>query len=213
MNTYSFSELIKKVWKSLAVIVIFALIGGFGMGILAKKHQTTTYTAETSVIISHNLEENRHIRDAQDDMVNADMNMMPTYESIAKNMATANEAHKLLSKKLKKSYSVSDIDNAVTAQIKPQSLVMNIRAESKSSNDSIAIANVSAKALKEELPKLQSGVGHIRIVNRASKNTVSSKTSPSIKKHAVVGMVLGGLVGLIISFVVVSYKEFIAKRK
>lgn len=136
MNTYSFSELVKKVWKSLVVIIIFALIGGIGMGILAKKHQTTTYTAETSVIISHNLEENRHIKDAQDSMVNADMNMMPTYESIAKNTATADEAHKLLPKKIKKNYSVSDVDNAITAQTKPQSLVMNIRAESKSSKDS-----------------------------------------------------------------------------
>lgn len=213
MNTYSFSELVKKVWKSLAVIIIFALIGGLGMGLLAKKHQTTTYTAETSVIISHNLEENRHIKDAQDSMVNADMNMMPTYESIAKNTATADEAHKLLPKKIKKNYSVSDVDNAITAQTKPQSLVMNIRAESKSSKDSIAIANASAKALKEELPKLQSGVGHIRVVNKANENTVSSKTSPSIKKHAVVGIVLGGLVGLIVSFVAISYKEFIAKRK
>ncbi|HJA27548.1 MAG TPA: chain-length determining protein [Candidatus Limosilactobacillus intestinigallinarum] len=213
MNTYSFSELVKKVWKSLVVIIIFALIGGIGMGILAKKHQTTTYTAETSVIISHNLEENRHIKDAQDSMVNADMNMMPTYESIAKNTATADEAHKLLPKKIKKNYSVSDVDNAITAQTKPQSLVMNIRAESKSSKDSIAIANASAKALKEELPKLQSGVGHIRVVNKANENTVSSKTSPSIKKHAVVGIVLGGLVGLIVSFVAISYKEFIAKRK
>lgn len=213
MNTYSFSELVKKVWKSLVVIIIFALIGGIGMGILAKKHQTTTYTAETSVIISHNLEENRHIKDAQDSMVNADMNMMPTYESIAKNTTTADEAHKLLPKKIKKNYSVSDVDNAITAQTKPQSLVMNIRAESKSSKDSIAIANASAKALKEELPKLQSGVGHIRVVNKANENTVSSKTSPSIKKHAVVGIVLGGLVGLIVSFVAISYKEFIAKRK
>lgn len=213
MNTYSFSELIRKVWKSLAVIIIFALIGGLGMGILAKKHQTTTYTAETSVLISHNLEENRQIKSPDNSMVNADMNMMPTYESIAKNTATANEAHKLLPKKLKKNYSVGDIDSAITAQTKPQSLIMNIRAEGKSSRDAVIIANAAANALKKELPKLQSGVGNIRIVDRANKNTVSSKTSPSIKKHVAVGIVLGGLVGLIISFMMITYKDFIAKRK
>lgn len=213
MNTYSFSELIRKVWKSLVVIIIFALIGGLGMGILAKKHQTTTYTAGTGVLISHNLEENRQAKNPDDSMVNGDMNMMPTYESIAKNTATAKEAHKFLPKKLKKKYSVSDIDSAITAQIKPQSLVMNIQAEGKSSKDAVIIANAAAKALKKELPRLQSGVGNIRIVDKASKDTVSSKTSPSVKKHTAVGIVLGGLVGLIISFVMITYKDFIAKRK
>lgn len=214
MKTYTGDEMVKKVWKSLLIIVVLAIIGGGIMGLLAKKRQSTSYTASTSVMISHNLNENRNLRsDSQNNMVNADLGMMPTYETVAKNMAVSDEAHKLLPKKVRKHYSKEDINSDVDAKSKPQSLVLDIHATTGSQKDSVALANASAKAFKKVLPRVQAGAGNIRIVNKATKDTVTSKTSPSVKKYAAVGIALGGLVGLIISFAAITSKNFISRRK
>lgn len=203
----------RNIWKSLIIVIVLALLGGGLMGLRAKKHQSTTYTAKTNIVISHDLNSIHKTSDGQDNVVNADLNMMPTYEEIAKNTTVSKQARQYLSAKIRKDYSTSDINSAIDAKAHPQSLVLTLKATTKSKNDSVAIANASAKAFVKELPKVQPGVGNVKIVNSAEKNDTSSKTSPSIKKHAAVGIALGGLVGLVISFVFITSKELNSQRK
>ncbi|QLQ60882.1 chain-length determining protein [Limosilactobacillus reuteri] len=198
--------LYRNFWKSLLIIIVLAILGGGIMGIRAKRHQSTTYTAKTNIVISHDLKINDN--KSQDNIVNADLSMMPTYEEIAKNMTVSKEARQYLSSKMKKDYSQNDINSAIDAKTQPQSLVLTLEATTKSKEDSVTIANASAKAFVKELPKVQPGVENVRIVDKATKSDTSSKTSPSIKKHVAVGVALGGLVGLIISFVFITSKEF-----
>lgn len=213
MKDYSIKELTNIFWKSVMLVIICALVGGAGMGMIAKHKQTTTYTARQKVVISHNLNDNRDNRNDQDNMTNADMNMMETYADIAENQVISDHAHQTLSKKLRKTYSAEQVNDAINAVAHPQSLVLSIDAKTSSAKDSVAIANATAKSFKEELPKLQPGAGQVTLLAKPTVKSVNSETKPGLKKYLVAGVALGGFVGIAISFVVVSLKDILKKHK
>lgn len=210
MEKYTLGSYVKKYSKEIIVVIVCALLGGGFMGYSAKRHKVTTYTANRDVVISHNIEAVR--TNSQSDntsIVNEDINMMPTYKDIVENDIIAKQARKQLPKKLRSKYSSTDIQEDISAKISQQSLVMKIKAETKSPKDSVRIVNAVARSFKQELPKLQPGSGRVTLLQKASKDNVDSTTKPSVKKHAVVGLALGGLLGLIISLVTVTIKTFI----
>ncbi|MCH3923214.1 chain-length determining protein [Limosilactobacillus sp.] len=213
MKTYTLKKFMHTFGKSILVIIIFALIGGVAMGLDAKHKKTTTYTATRSIVISHNIEKAYQSKqnNSQDSLVNEDANMMPTYKEIAENGTIATAAHHRLSKHLRSKYSSSDVKSAVKAKVTPQSLVMDLKAETKSPKDSVAIVNATAQAMKQELPTLQPGSGKVTLLQKANTDEVSSSSHPSIKKHAAVGLALGGLLGMIVSFIAVTIKNFLVK--
>lgn len=210
MKNNTLRKLIKSYGKGFAVVVIFSLIGAVVMGGMAKKKKTTTYTATRQIVIAHNISrENRNSNNnSNNSIVNDDSNMMPTYKDIAENGIIASRARTYLSHSMKKKYSTDDIKDAISAKVSPQSLVMDLRAKTSSKKASAKIVNASARAMKKELPRLQPGSGHVTLLEKASANNTDSHSSPSIKKHAVVGFALGALLGLIIDFVVFTVKNF-----
>lgn len=211
MKEYTLKHFIKTFGKSICVVIIFALIGAVAMGLDAKHKKSTTYTASRDIVIAHNItrEFENSNNNNNDSLVAEDTNMMPTYKDIAKNRVIAVAAHKNLSKRDRAKYSVDDVNGAIDAEITPQSLVMKLKAQSGSAKESIAIANATAKAMKQKLPSLQPGAGRVTLLQKASSSDVTSKTTPSTKKYAVVGLALGGLLGIIVSFVVVTIKNFV----
>lgn len=210
MKTYSLKQLNSSFVKALIFTIILALIGGLGMFGLAKHKQKTTYTAERYVLITHNMNETQNtINDDNHSMTAEDLNMMPSYEDIVQNDLIAKRARKYLPKKIKKQYSISDISSTIKAKSKPQSLVLKISSRTSNENNSIAIANAVAKGFKDELPKLQPGAGQVHLLAKADKSSVNSETTPNKKKYVVVGVALGGLLGVIISFVIITWKKII----
>ena len=209
MKNYTLGTYLKKYNKEIIIVIICALLGGGLMGYSAKKHKVTTYTANRDVVISHNVEnEQSNNQNGTNSVVNNDINLMPTYKDIIENDIIAKQARKDLSKKVRSKYSVNDIQSAVSAKVSQQSLVMNVKAESKSPQDSVEIVNAVTNSFKQQLPKLQPGSGRVTLLAKATNNNVNSTTRPSVKKHAVVGIVLGGLLGLIISLVMATIRTF-----
>lgn len=202
-------------WKSIVLIIVLALVGGLAMGLFAKHKQQTTYTASRNVLISHNLSRNPSTvsKDGQTiSIVNDDQQMMDTYKSIAGDNQVLIAAHKKLPRKLQKKYSVSDLKSDTDASSKQQTLIVKIKAETKSAKDSATIANATAEAFRQELPKIQAGVGHVVPLSKAQAKYADSETQPHAKKYAAVGIVLGGLVGIIISFGVITIKDLGKER-
>lgn len=185
-----------------------ALIGAAGMFVLAKHKSVTTYTADRYVLISHNLNKSQNSNGYPTEN-NADMNMMSSYEDIVKNSQVAKASKKHLSKSLQKKYSANKISKDIDAKAKEQSLVMRISATTDSPQTSVSLVNATAQGLKDELPKIQPGAGEVHLLAKAQKEDVTSKTTPNKKKYVVVGFALGALIGLIISFVVVTWKKVI----
>ena len=214
MKNYSAKELIQMFWKSVILILVLAVLGGGAMGYRAKKQQHTTYTASQEIVISHNLNENSNSSDnGQDSITNADLNMMPTYAKIAEDETISETAHKMLPKSIKKHYSVQDVNDSVKAVAHQQSLVLTIKAKADSAKAAVEIANATAKAVKKDLPKLQPGAGTVTLLAKPTTKSTPSETLPHAKKYAMVGAAMGGLIGIVISFVVITLKDLVKKRK
>lgn len=210
MKEYKLNEISSSFWKGLILTVILAMLGGAGMLMVARYKQTTTYIAERSVIISHRITRSQLERDNnQDPVVNADLNMMQTYTDIAQDEQIARTARAYLPKSIRKQYSAHNISQDVDAESHPQSLVMNIRVKTDNKNDSIALVNAVAKGFQKELPNLQPGAGEVKLLAKATTNNVNSNTSPNKKKFVAMGVALGGLLGIVISFVVITWKKYI----
>lgn len=192
------------------LIIIMALIGGAFLGLVAKKKQHTTYTATRNVLISRNLnqynsEENNG--SIQNSMVANEQGMMESYKEIAEDRQVTDKAREMLPTKMKKQISAQKFNDAITADSSQQSLVLKLEATSNSPAKSVKMVNLTAEALRKQLPKIQPGVGKVVPLAKANETNVSSKTTPNAKKYAAVGVALGGLVGIIVSFTGVTLKD------
>lgn len=210
MKRYSQKEVLSIMCKSCLCIIVCVILGGALFGIYAKHKHQTYFTAQRNVLISHNVNKSAQSSDDSNgnNLTNADLNMMPTYEKIAENDIIARQARIYLPSKLKKKYSVNDIQNNVKAKSHPQSLILEINVKTEKAQDSVEIVNATAKALKVELPKIQSGAGKVTLLAKANKQNATSETKPHAKKYALAGAILGGLIGLIASFGVITVKSF-----
>lgn len=212
MKDYTLKELVRLFWKSLIWVICLALIGGVIFGYVAKRKQTTVYTASRKVLITHNLNEvAKTASPSGDPTTDIDQAMMPTYAEIVENREVTDTAWKNLSKPLKKQITKNKLNNAVKAKTDQGSLVLNVEASESSPSRAIAIVNATADAFKNELPRLQPGAGQVVTLARANSNDVSSKTTPHAKKYAAVGVALGGLAGIIISLAMITIKD-VSKR-
>lgn len=210
MKEYKLKDLGPSFWKGLIITVVLAIIGGIGMGVLAKHKQSTSYTAERSVVISHRISESElNQGNNQQPIVITDLNMMDTYSDVAQDKQVAISARKYLPKKLQHKYSAEMIKEDVNAITHPQSLVMKIKVRTGDASDSVAIANAVARGFQKELPKVQPGAGNVRLLSRATSDDVEANTTPNKKKYIAMGLALGALVGLVISFTVVTWKRYL----
>ncbi|MBD7895216.1 chain-length determining protein [Limosilactobacillus sp. Sa3CUN2] len=210
MNNVTFNTLVKRYGKPVIIILIFAVFGACVMGVDAKRKKSTIYTASRQIVIAHNVpHELRSMPNGTNiSVVGEDNNMMPTYKDIAENGTIAQAARKNLSKSMKKKYSTDDIKEALEAKVSQQSLVMELKAKTSTREASVKIVNAAAKAMKEELPRLQPGSGKVTLLQKATVNNTDSRTTPSTKKHVIVGFALGALLGLIIEFIIFTVKNF-----
>lgn len=207
MKTYSLKQLNSSFVKALIFTVILALLGGAGMFMYAKHKQQTSYTANRFVLISHNLK--RENTNKNYPVTAADLSMMSSYEDIVKNSITAEGAKEYLPKKVSKKYSVNEIHESLNAKSHQDSLVLKISATTNNKKDSVMIVNAASKSFQKELPKLQPGAGKVHLLAKADNSNVESRTKPNKKKYVVVGVALGGLLGIIISFVAITWKKII----
>lgn len=204
-KNYSMQDLSKIIVKNLLVIIIFTILGGGAFGLLAKHKRSTTYTAERSVVVSHNFSN----ANKKNDVVNADLSMTSTYSDMINGREVTNKAYKLLSKKMRKEYTRNQIAASINSETHPESLVISIKAHGNSAKDAVAIVNATTDAAKLEIPKMQPGAGNVHVYPKATESSVVSKTTPSTKKYVVIGSALGLLFGMIIAFAVDTWKKLI----
>lgn len=201
-------------WKSIILILVLAIVGGGVMGIVCKHKQSTSYTSSQSILISHNVEQGiRNNTDNQDPLMIADLNMMKTYSQISESPEIITEAHKKLPKKIRKEYSISEMENAIKAKTHDQSLVLTISASSGNEKASMEMSNAVVQTMKQKLDTYQPGAGEVHILTKKSKRNVSSETTPHLKKYVAVGVALGGIIGVVISFVVITLKDIDIKQQ
>ncbi len=207
MKEYQLKDLKGSFVKAAIFTIVLAVLGGAGMFVVAKHKQSYSYTAQRSVLISHAVTIKNE--STQNTMTSADLQLMTTYQDIAENKAVAKAARHYLSKSLRKQYSVDELSGAVDAKVKPQSLVLKIQATADTPAHAASLVNAIAKGFQKELPKIQSGAGTVKLLAKASADDVKVNTAVNVKKKVAAGIALGGLIGIVISFVLITWKKIL----
>lgn len=199
---YSINDLIKVITHNIVLIIIFAVVGAVCFFAIAKHRQVTTYSAERSIMVSHNLQaRNAHT------MLKTDLMMIPTYEDMISSRQVMGTAYKKLPKKIRRQTTVKGLANSIKTDSKPGSLIITIKAVDQGSNTAINYVNATAVAAKDELPRMQRGTGLVYVYPKATKKNVSSQTHGSVKKWTLVGGALGIIVGMLFSFMLTTWRH------
>ena len=205
MKEYKLKDVKASFVKAAVFTVIMALLGGAGMFVVAKHKQHISYTAERFVVISHPI--TTQTATSASPITNTDQQMMLTYEEIANDPMVAKAARKHLTKSQRKEYSADQISQDLDAKAKPQSLALRLKVTTNSPKNAAALVNAAAEGLKETLPKIQPGAGNVKLLAKATEDNVELNKSTNVKKYAAAGLALGGLVGIVISFVVITWRR------
>lgn len=193
--------LLKIIFKNAILIIILALVGGGSFYLIAKHKQSKSYVAERSLVIDHNLE-GRQARS----LFETDLNMVPTYRDMIEGREVTTNAYHRLPKKIKHDTKLSDLSSSIDTNSRPSSLVITIKATTDNPKNSVAYVNSVAEAAKIELPKMQRGIGEVHVYSKANQKNVAVVTHSSVKKYTLVGIALGIIAGMVISFSRVSFK-------
>lgn len=186
------------VW-TVIISILLAIIGASTFGIYAKHKQTIRYDSSRSIMISHQVDTANE--NSNDNIVQSDINMMPTYKQLFNDYKIAKGTYQNLPKNLKKRYTVSDIYNDLSASISDQSVILKVTAKTSSPKDSTVIANTAAKFFAKDLKQVKPDAGNVTLLSRASSKDADVDVHPHLKKYVAVGFILGGLIGLVFSIV------------
>lgn len=203
-QSYSLKDITTIVWKNIILIVILGVVGGGVFFAYAKHKQKTVYSVERSLVINHS--ENRSDGYKQ---VKSDLQMIPTYTEIIQGKQISDDAYQNMSKKNRHKYSKKDFESKVTASAAPNSSVINVKATADDAGEVVAIVNNTVQTAKMELPKIQPGLGKIYTYSKVSIKDVQSQKTGSVKKYTLVGVALGVLVGMLISFTISTKKHLL----
>lgn len=198
----SLDKIIKVLVKNIIIIIIFALIGGGSFYLIAKHKQSTSYTAERNLVINHRLDKNR-----SKSQLDTDLNMVPTYRDMIEDRNVITDAYHRLPSKMRKNVNVKDVSNSISTNSRPGSLVISVKANTGSPEESVAYANSVVEAAKAKLPDMQNGIGTVHIYSKATSKNVEVITHNSTKKHTLVGLALGIIAGMIIAFARTSFED------
>ncbi|MRH09699.1 hypothetical protein GIX81_09695 [Lactobacillus reuteri] len=201
---YSLNDILLILWKNIIIIIILAVAFSSMFGIIAKKKQHVNYTATRNIMITHSLNTRR-----SNSEINSDLTMIPTYAELIQDRPVINEAYSLLTKNQKMNVTRDDIAEAVKTDTKPQSLIISIKATTDNKDKSILIANTTAAAAKNIIPKIQPGSGNIYLYPKATTKNVNVENHSKVKKYTILGAALGALLGMVIAFVITSWKHLV----
>lgn len=201
------NEVIKIIWKNIIWVFLFAIIGALLVGGVAKIKQHTTYTASRNIMVAHNVEKST-VKN-KDSQVKADLSMTQTYSDLITDPIILNKVSHDLEGKLNKKVTTDELSKSVSAESKPDSLVISIKASSPNEKDAVKIANETATEFGKELPKLTDDPGDVTTLAKATKSTTTSVTTPSIKKYAVLGFALGLIIGIAFAFSITTWKKIL----
>jgi capsular polysaccharide biosynthesis protein len=129
--------------------------------------------------------------------VTSNLQLVDTYKSVLEGDKFISEVQKELKQKYNYSLSVGALRSMIEVVNQKNSLVFNLLITDISAARAEIIANISASTFQESVKDLLQ-VEKITIISKAKKNL--TPVSPNIKMNVLIGLMLGAVVGIGISF-------------
>jgi capsular polysaccharide biosynthesis protein len=201
-KSYTLKEITSIFFKNILLIIVLAGVGGAIFFAVAKHKSSITYTASREIMISQNLNSKRAYSQQK-----TELNMIPTYRDMIESRQVMLAAKNNLPRSLKKKTNLIDLSKAISTDSHPDSLIISVKATAGDKKEAITYVNSVSEVAKEQLPKMQPGMGRVYLYPAANSKNVDKTVHTSIKKYTLVGIALGIIAGMVISFTITSIKE------
>lgn len=195
-ETVSLREIFDILKKHFSTILISMFAGLALAGVVTFFIMTPQYSSRAQMIVAQpqNNDPNQNLND-----VNYNLQMLNTYKDIIKEGdSLATTVQKRLSSEYDLKMSTSEIKNSMEVEQSENSQMFSIVATGSSSANAEHIANTAAEVFQETVKDVLTNVDKITIVSRASASP--KPVSPNNKLNLAIGLVLGVMVGVGLSF-------------
>lgn len=185
---------LKKQWKLLVIIPLLFVAISLAISFFL---MTPKYEASTQVLIN----QKKTNKDYMAQQVQSDIQLVNTYKEIIKSP----RIREAVAKKSKK-YSSNEINSMLNITNEADSQIININVTSKSKNSSERIANLVAKTVEKQMPKIMD-IDNVSILSTA--DDTAKKVSPKPVSNTIMALILGFLVALAIVLIRVLLDQHI----
>ncbi len=174
---------LKKQWKLLVIIPLLFVAISLAISFFL---MTPKYQASTQVLVN----QKKTNKDFMAQEVQSNIQLVNTYKEIIQSP----RIREAVAKKSKE-YSSNEINSMLDVTNEADSQIININVTSKSKKDSEKIANLVAKTVEKQMPKIMD-VNNVSILSTA--DDTAKKVSPKPISNTLIALILGLLVALVI---------------
>ena len=152
---------------------------------------TPTYEASTEILVSHSVEEEPGVSEAD---ISSSIKLINTYSDVIRNDVTLEP----VIDKMNLDMSVKDLRDEITIVNEEDSQVFSIQVQNENPYDASEIANTLADTFQEEIYDMMN-IDNVTIISAAVPNP--NAVSPNNLLNLVIGVLLGGMIGVALVFI------------
>lgn len=195
---YDISELLNVLKKNIVMIISLGLVGLILSSVYTLFIVTPQYNASTQLLVNEKNGEGSSI-EATD--ITKNLQMINTYTELIKGPAILNGVHEALETDL----STKQLADKISITSPEGALVFLVTVTDADPYKAAEIANAVADTFQSEIGTIMNSVDNVAITYKAVPNV--NPISPNIPMNLIIGLLLGGMLGIGISFI----KEFMDK--
>lgn len=189
-ETFNLQQLVDVVKKRMGLILIVAFLTTLLGAGYAFFMMTPEYKATVQVIVNQN-SNNENLRSME---VQADVQLVNTYNSILKSPFVLES----VSEKLEKKYSVVELMNKIQVSNEMNSQVINVSVVDENSQVATKIATAVAESFRDKLSEIMKS-SKVTILSTSQYNTVSTTKKPIF--YVLIALVLGLVIGFVFALI------------
>lgn len=170
----------KRFWLLFSIIVLFvSLATAFSYFVITPK-----YEAQTQILVNQN--------DGYSwDKTQTDLRLINTYNVIITSPVILTK----VIERLELAQTPSQLADQMTVSNENESKVVNIRVQSESAEQAVAISNMIAEVFQQEVPNIMA-VDNLKILSYAKESESSQPVTPDFLMNVLVALFIGSLVGI-----------------
>lgn len=197
-QAYDISELLSVLKKNMVMIISLALVGIIVSSVYTLFIISPKYSSTTQLLVNQKTSEGSSIETTD---ISKNLQMISTYTELIKGPAILNDVKANLDTEL----STKQLGNKIEITSPEGALVFLVTVTDADPYQASEIANETAMTFQNKIGSIMNSVDNVAITYPAAPSL--TPISPNIPLNLVIGLLLGGMMGIGISFV----REFLDK--
>ncbi|MBP1969203.1 capsular polysaccharide biosynthesis protein [Virgibacillus natechei] len=192
-ETISLKEIYDVIKKRLMLIIAFVLGAALIAAVVSYFVLTPTYESSSQFIVSEGQQDPAMEYNVNDNLSNTEI--IDTYNVIINSPAILDE----VIAELGSSLSVSQLGDKIQVASEENSQVVTVTATDEDPAEAVAIANTTVEVFENEIPEIMH-VDNVSVLSEAELSESPSPVAPNPPLNIAIAIVLGGMVGVGLAF-------------